>query len=450
MTKKLLLVHPKNKEDGWFRGNLTMISPYATALLASMVPENWEVEILDERKRELAFDGADLVGITAMTALIPHAIEISKHFMDKGIPTVLGGYYASALPQEASRYFTSVVSGEAESVFLELLRDAESGNLKKIYFGGHGEIGPKPARFDLLPDSYSVYTIQTSRGCHNRCTYCSIPVMYGPKRRHRNLDVVLEEIKLVPNDRIVFADDDIFGLSREDKEYANEMLGRMIRETNKKWSAETTIYAANNEKILELAARSGCVNLLIGFDSPNTSSLKEAGKGINLTSPLEFEEYVCRTVEKCHKYGISVTGVFIFGFDHDYKDVFSRTVNLVRKARIDANRFEILTPVPGTLLYDEMQPRIFDHNLAHYDFSHAVFNHGNITPEELERGMLEALIDTSSLPKSELRAARTFYDTARGTGISGLKRAIYGTGVSYLQNEQLAKGAAERLKQYQK
>ncbi len=449
MTKKLLLVNPKYEGETWWNGKHTMVSPYATALLASMVPENWAVEIVDERLRKLTFgEEADLVGITSMACLVPKARKIAKGFMDKGIPVVLGGYYASACPENASEGFTSVVSGEAESVFPEVLRDAEKGDLKRIYHGGHGEISTKPARFDLLPGSYAVYTVQTSRGCSNGCSYCSIPVMYGNGRRFRDLDTVLEEVKLVPNDRILFADDDIFGVKEKDKERAQEMLRRLASETNKKWSAETTIYGANDEALLELAARSGCVNLLIGFDSPNTASLREVRKGINLTSPSGFEEYVCRTVEKCHRYGIGVTGVFIFGFDHDGPDVFGRTVKLIKDAGIDTNRFEILTPLPSTPLHGEMQARISDRNLAHYDFSHAVFEPMNMTGEELERYMMEALTETSSLTRSTARALRTAWDVGKANGTGGMIRTLYGTGISYLQNISMGAGAARRLSQY--
>lgn len=454
MSKKLLLISPKT--ESWWDSNHLNLPPYNLATLAAMTPENWEIEIIDERVKQLdGKENADLVGITVMTSLAPRAYEISETFLKRGIPVVLGGIHPTVCPEEAGKYATTVVRGEAESSFTKLLEDFEKGEIKSVYVGGHDDINVRPARYDLLTP-YGSYLVQTTRGCPYNCEFCSVSTVYGFKRRHRDLETVMKEIQETPTDKdtIVFADDNFFGKTEDDKRYAATLLKKLVG-MNKKWAGQATIDIAYEDEMLELASRSGCTNLLIGFESINEDSLREANKKMNLK--IGADNFI-NAVKRIHNYGISVSGTFIFGFDTDDKDIFERTVEFVRKTGIDANRFEILTPLPGTRLYERLNNkgriiyRNYPDDWKFYDFSHAVFEPKNMSSEELERYMLEALRETSSFDQSARRAIKTFYDTStwRVISPSDIKRRLYGSGISYRQNAFMGKIALERLRSMSK
>jgi radical SAM superfamily enzyme YgiQ (UPF0313 family) len=148
------------------------------------------------------------------------------------------------------------------------------------------------------------------------------------------------------------------------------------------WVGQSSIDIARHEDVLQLAAASGCKGLFIGFESISEASLKETNKSHNRISFYE------KAIKKIHQVGISIEGAFIFGFDHDDKSIFQKTVEFIEKVKLDIIQFTILTPLPATRLYDKLEKegRIIDRNWSNYDFSHTVFRPKLMTPKELKEG----------------------------------------------------------------
>lgn len=195
-AKRLILINPANTyRKGYLLRRESKQVPLGLGIIAALTPADWKVKILDENFREFQFREADLVGITAVTASVNRAYEIAAVYREKGIPVVIGGIHASALPDEALQYADAVVIGEAEGSWNNLIRDFESGNLQKIYRSDLTDLkNLPPARHDLFHPAYLFASIQTSRGCPMNCDFCSVPSFNGHKYRLRDVNAVLDEI----------------------------------------------------------------------------------------------------------------------------------------------------------------------------------------------------------------------------------------------------------------
>jgi len=351
-------------------------------LLAALTPSHHEVKIIDERLENIDFDGKwDLVGITVMTATAYRAYYIADEFRKRGTKVVLGGIHPTALPDEAIQHADSVVIGEAEGLWEELLGDLEEGKLKKFY---RHDCPPPLAglpcsRLDLLDKRYLLrHVFQTTRGCPHNCGFCSVSTFMGRRYRHRPVEEVIEEIGHYPNARIIgFLDDNIVGNPR----YSRELFQALIP-FRKKWISQGTLKLAENEELLKLAAESGCIALFVGFESINEDSLKKMHKNFNKVSKYK------RLIDKFHEYGIMIIGSFVFGFDEDDSSIFQRTLSFLEGVNLDFAQFSILTPLPGTEVFKQLaeEKRIFSYDWREYDFAHVVYHPLRMTPQELQDG----------------------------------------------------------------
>ncbi|MBW2122462.1 MAG: radical SAM protein [Deltaproteobacteria bacterium] len=350
--------------------------------LAALTPADIDVAITDENVEPIDFDEeVDLVGITGMTIHAPRAYEIARAFRDRGIPVVMGGPHASALPQEAKSHVDSVVIGEAEEVWEQVLSDAGRGNLKPFYKAKgfcSMEGAPRP-RIDLLKKKvyFTTSCVQTSRGCPFRCDFCYVTQFFGNTYRCRPVDEVIKEVEALEDDFVVFVDDNITGNPR----YAKELFTRLIP-LKKKWAGQSSITIAKNDEMLGLAAKSGCVSLFLGIESLSPENLRAVHKSFNKVN--EYEE----SLRKIHDHGIMVLAGLIFGFDHDDEGVFERTVRFCEKTRIEAPCFFVLTPLPGTPFYDRMEAegRILHRDWSKYTGAEVVYRPKLMTEETLQRG----------------------------------------------------------------
>jgi radical SAM superfamily enzyme YgiQ (UPF0313 family) len=359
-----------------------------------MTPGHWEVEILDENFEEFTFRNADLVGITAMTASVNRAYELAGLFRRKGIPTVIGGIHASMMPEEAMEFVHTVVTGEAESVWAELLSDFEAGVLKGRYDGKLLPMDNAPVpRRDLFHPSYNYANIQTTRGCPMKCDFCSVHTFNGSHYRERPVEEVLDELEGIPHEKVYFVDDNIIGYSKRSKERARELFKGMIdRGIRKDWYCQASLNVSDDEEILQYMAESGCQMILIGIESEKVHQLEEANKVLNLKMGIDSYNAV---FDRIHKYGISVLGALIYGLDSDTReDLFDRT-RFAIESRMDAMQATIVTPLPGTELFKRLEGENrlvytdYPKDWEHYHFMEVVHLPGKMSQEELMQAMME-------------------------------------------------------------
>jgi radical SAM superfamily enzyme YgiQ (UPF0313 family) len=380
--------------------NRALYSPLAGLLaVAAAIPrDRYEVVLTDENIESIDFDlQADLVGISAMTCYVNRGYEIADAFRARGVPVVMGGVHPSFMPQEALQHSDAVVIGEVELVLGKILDDLERGEMRGTYKAERlhpMENLPMP-RYDLIKKHRYVNRtfVQTSRGCHQGCTFCSEPLMNGLKFRYRPVAEVIREVESCDARNISINDADFFGTKERPKEVMRALKGRGIR-----WQAGVTSKLAQDDYMLELAAESGCSLLSIGFESVSRSTLTSVHKHVN--RPETF----AALVEKVHSYGIMVFGLFMFGFDGDDPSVFDTTARFNISADYDACAYSILTPYPGTLTWYEMKnaDRIISFDWAKYDQGSVVYQPAKMTGDELRLGQISAY-DTFYAPLSIAR-----------------------------------------------
>jgi len=372
----------KDIKSYWFaRLSLTTI--------AALTPPEIKVAITDENVEPIDFnEDIDLVGLTAMTMHAPRAYEIADRFRARGITVVMGGLHASSLPQETKQYVDAVVIGEAEGVWGKLLLDFQMGRLKPFYKSEHFcsfEGQPHP-RLDLLKKKHywTINCVQATRGCPFSCDFCSVAQFFGNTYRYRPVDEVIAEVKSLPPGYFTFVDDNIMGKPS----YAKELF-RKLTPLKRKWASQGSLTMAKDTKLLKMAVESGCYALFVGIESLSQENLSSMNKSINHVS--QYEE----AIKKIQDHGIMVVGSFIFGFDHDDEAVFERTVKFCEMNKIELPIFFILTPVPGTRLYQRMEKegRILHKDWSKYNGSNVVFKPKLLSEETLLNGYSWAFQD---------------------------------------------------------
>ena len=397
-TRRIHLINPQTKSFTTrpLYMNRALYSPIAglLAVAATIPPDQYEVVLTDENIEPIDFDlKADLVGISAMTCYVKRGYEIADAFRARGIPVIMGGVHPSFMTGEALEHCDAVVVGEAELVMAEVLDDLAQGQLGGIYKANqlHSMVDMPMPRYDLVKRNRYVNRtfIQTSRGCHHGCTFCSEPLMNGLKFRYRPVDEVMREVESCGQRYISLNDADFFGTPERPKEVMRALKGRGVR-----WQAGVTSKLALKDEMLELAAESGCYMLSIGFESISRKTLTSVHKHVN--RPETFAELV----EKIHSYGILVFGLFIFGFDSDEPSVFDETVNFNIDANYDMCAYSVLTPYPGTLMWYQMGKAgsIVSYDWDKYDQGHIVYQPQGMTTDQLREGDMRAYQRFYSLP----------------------------------------------------
>jgi radical SAM superfamily enzyme YgiQ (UPF0313 family) len=350
--------------------------------LAALTPPDIEVKITDENVEPIDFEeDVDLVGVTGMVMHAPRAYQIAELFSQRGIPVVMGGPHASSRPLEAKEHVDAVVIGEAENVWKGLIEDLKNGHLKPFYKADAycSMKGIPPPRLDLLhKDAYmTINCVQTTRGCPHQCDFCYVTHFFGKTYRCRPVNEVIEEVKRLEGDFLVFIDDNITG----SRHYAKELFTQ-LKPLKKKWASQASMTLTRDPELLKLAAESGCVSLFIGVESLSSENLKDVNKTFNRAH--QFEE----AMKALHDHDIMILAGFIFGLEHDDESVFERTLRFCERNRIELPSFFILTPLPGTPLFQRMESegRLLHKDWAKYNGATVVFKPKLMTEETLQRG----------------------------------------------------------------
>lgn len=377
----------------------------ALANIAALTPKEDEIVVLDEQISPIDYNqDIDLVAISVNTSIVNRAYNIADNFRKKGIKVVFGGLHPSLMPEESLKHADSIIIGDADGMWEQLINDFKNNKLQKKYVNNQKrdlKYLPIP-KWEIFKGMGYVNTnfVETSRGCPYYCKFCSTSPFYRHKHRTRPIEDVIRDVtrvKSFPKKFIFFVDDNIIG----DKEYAKKLFKALIP-LNIYWISQATVDIGEDEELVKLAAKSGCFGLFLGFESISKDNLNEMGKGQNHIN--KYKE----TTDTLHKWGIGIEAGFIFGFDKDDKSVFKHTLDFLKETKIDSFLAIYLTPIPGTVMYDEFkkQKRLITDDYSKYDFRHIVFQPKNMTSQEAYDGV--SWISKEFYSK-KLIAKRVFY-----------------------------------------
>jgi radical SAM superfamily enzyme YgiQ (UPF0313 family) len=411
---KLTIVHPCiGRRAGDTRYVRTwQMEPLPAAAIAGLTPSGVTVRFYDDRMERIPFDEpADLVAISVETYTARRAYQIASEYRRRGTPVVMGGFHAALMPDEVAKHAEAVVVGEAEAVWPTVIDDARHGRLKKFYRqqGRPSLGGLRPDRSIFRGKRYlPIGLVEAGRGCHFKCEFCAVQTVFGATQTRRPIDEILREVaSLKPYCKLFFfVDDNITSNMKQAKAFFRALAPLRVR-----WVSQASINAAHDEEFLDLLVRSGCMGVLIGFESLDAENLKGMNKSFNMMRG-GFD----RALANLRRHRIRVYGTFIFGYDRDTSQTFDRTVEFARNHAMYIAAFNHLTPFPGTPLYTRLQGEgrlIYERWWLdpRYRYNHIPFVPAGMTPVELQRNCLEA--------------RRAFYSVASivGRGFDAVNRA---------------------------
>jgi radical SAM superfamily enzyme YgiQ (UPF0313 family) len=353
-------------------------------MLSSVTPDEYSIKIIDDQCENIDFNQeCDIVGITTTTPTAHRAYEIADAFRSLGKTVILGGWHSSTLPNESKEHADSVVIGEGEENWPNLLDDYKKNELQPFYQQMH-PINMKtvkwpPRRNINHKRGFIIGNVQATRGCTKGCKFCSISnSSSGKKFRSRFIEDIINEIESLPNKIILFNDPSLTNNPKFSKDLFKEM-----KNLNKRFFCNGNIdILSKDREIIKLASEAGCIGWAIGFESISKESLNQIGKNSNIIDNIDV------TIKRLHDYNMSITGHFIFGLDGDSYDIFDKTIDAINKWEIDIANLNILTPFPGTPIFNkyDLEGRIITKDWFLYDLHHVVFRPKLMTPEQLLEG----------------------------------------------------------------
>ena len=430
--KKLLLIQPSpyEKDGKVIKKKKLYFTGLALPLLAALTPDDWETELIYEVIEDVPFDtDADLIGVSTMGHGVIRSIDIAKEYRRRGKTVILGGYMASIMPEEAVKYCDSLIIGDAELVWQQMLSDFENGNLKKTYekpLEGNWYSTPSP-RFDLLEGKNlgDFLPVQAGRGCPNSCSFCSVSCLYRGRYVKRPLPEVIrdiEQIKSLGYKKILLLDDNIFS----DRKYLDSLLDTLIK-LDISWMSQCEITIGKDDELLEKLQRSGCTTLSFGLESISRESLISMDKGWAVPAEYDF------LIQNIRNHGIDVSTEMVVGGEGDTLESIKMTKDFIERNKISVPRFYILTPFPGTRFFDQIKEegRLVNNDIYSYDGTSAVYRPKNMTPDELTQAYWELYSELFTI-KSIIK--RNIF---RKEMLKTPARCIFNMGVNLYYREQI-------------
>jgi radical SAM superfamily enzyme YgiQ (UPF0313 family) len=390
---KILLISPTI--DAEKRTNKGLMMPQlALYILEGLTPRQHTIKIIEEETEDVDLDQeCDLVAISCMTANAPRAYELCKSFKERGKTIVMGGVHPTILPDEALLHADSVVIGEAEGVWEELLEDFQQKALKKKYHNQNPDLEryiPKDFSKIIKKRLFNLIPIMTTRGCPYNCDFCCVTNLFGKKIRHIPVENVVRDIKESGAKTFMFLDDNIIGHPK----YAKELF-KAIKPLKIRWVGQASVsLLVKDEELMQLAADSGCKALFFGIESVSEEQLVKMRKAFREIEELE------QALKKIKRMGILIHASMVFGFDDDTREIFDDTVRFLIKNKVSTVSFNVLTPYPGTKIYEELKKagRLTTTDWKYYDHNTVVFKPMNMTPYELQIGKINARKAFYSIP----------------------------------------------------
>jgi radical SAM superfamily enzyme YgiQ (UPF0313 family) len=381
-----LLINPFYPKDPNASFGKHVLTPtLALTSFAATTPEHWRLRYWDEN----LLDGRppfaplpEVVGITVHLTFAKRAFDLANWYRSRGSKVVLGGLQVQSCPAECAPHANALAVGDGVQLWPQILADVESGCLRSRYtatYESDYRLDPAPRRSILPRKSFLTTTsLIATRGCHNRCGFCYLASdgLRMPYRM-REPSQIAAEFAAEGQPYAVFIDNNL-GSNRA---YLRQLC-EALRPLNKVWSAAVSIDVTDDPALIRSMALAGCTGVFVGFESLKDKNLADARKKTPKTSDY------ARRVGMLHENGIQVNGSFVLGFDHDRKDVFTRTAGWIEENRLECATFHILTPYPATPLFRQMEAegRLLHRDWDLYDTAHAVFRPRNMSPEELEEG----------------------------------------------------------------
>jgi len=392
--KRWLIVQPKSTTSMMVdSGSVSM--PLNLIMVATIAGKIFDITFIDERIGDRVPDDLspfDVVAITSRSLNASKAYTIGDRALRQGKTVLLGGVHPTMLHIEAEKHATSVIYGEIESIWTELATDILQGTMKPLYRA----LELKPMGDMHRPDfSYALDSkrakkysshipILATKGCPVGCNFCTTPTIYGKNYRYRELDLVLDEMRYhqkrlgKKSVNFSFMDDNISFRPK----YFLTLLEEMAK-LGVHWNANISMNFLDKPEVAELAGRSGCDLLSIGFETLNPETIKSVHKGSNKIGNYE------KVVNNLHQNGIAIQGYFMFGFDNDTEESFQLTYDFIMKNRIEFPVFSLVTPFPGTPYFDEMKPRIRHFDWDKYDTYHYMFEPTGMSEETLLKNFVK-------------------------------------------------------------
>ena len=372
----------------------------APAILAALVPDDVVFEACLETIEDVDFStDADIIAISGMGHAMVRSIDLAKKFKELGKTVIMGGYMASLMPEEAKKYCDSVVVGDGEAGFVQLIADYKNNCLKEYYRIPLEKLSYPLPRYDILTNKKTgdFLPVQAGRGCPNSCSFCSVYCLYRNKYLKRDIDEVIRDIKEIKRlgyKKFLLLDDNILS----DKEYLLELC-ECIAELKMQWLSQCQITIADDEEALKMVAKSGCITLSFGLESISQQSLTSMQK-----SWAKPEKYSGQ-LKKITAAGIDVSVEMVVGADGDTIQSIAQTADFIRKNKIVVPRFYILTPIPGTDYFSEMnkQGRIENNDIYSFDGATAVHTPKNMSSTELTEAYWKLYEDVFSVSSIFLR-----------------------------------------------
>ena len=404
--KKVTFIMPcVGKRQGGSYPRSWLMEPLAIALLSTLTPPGWQKVFYDDRLEAIPYDDpTGLVAISVETYTARRASQISEQFRRRGVPVVMGGFHPTLAPDDAARYADTIVIGEAEETWPYLLEDFERGRLQPRYTAQR-----RPDLAGIFPDR-SIFAgkrymdlalIETGRGCHFKCDFCSVSAFFKRTSSTRPVEDVAREIQTVGRKSIFLVDDNL----AVDRPRALALF-KAIEPLGIRWVGQVSVHVANDESFLQAMRRSGCLGVLVGFESLRTGSVAVAGKGLG--GPLA--DVYAKAIARFTRHKMAVYGTFVFGYDGDSRETIRETVAFALRHRLFFAAFNHLVPFPGTPLYSHLQN---ENRLIRddwwmspgYHFGDLAFHPSGLAPQELAESCFQARRTFYAWPQVLRRAA---------------------------------------------